>query len=327
MKLLESILSFFNFSGLKKQRKSNLKATTVNKISRYKLFSMWETLIFVVCVMFFLLLVLFFFNDSSLNTAGIKALKSGNFQTAQNYFKQNIEKGSLNSPSYLNLALSYDLLKQALKSLEVYKIISDTDTKDTGAFFSYFNQAELYGRLGNLESALKYYQLALKFEREEKKIKTNIELLFKQTDQDGQSDKSNSEQNQSEKGKEEKEGSGQNQSEKDKEQDQKKGTGQDQSEKDKEEEQKEGSGEDQSEKDKEEEQQGGNPDQQQEEESDNNGEDTVDNEKQAHEKDANALTAREQKAILEEIQKQENKVRAKIYQNKQGFGDKTKEDW
>ena len=39
------------------------------------------------------------------------------------------------------------------------------------------------------------------------------------------------------------------------------------------------------------------------------------------------LSKQEQKAILEEIEKQENKVRARFFQRKKVFGDKAKKDW
>ena len=35
----------------------------------------------------------------------------------------------------------------------------------------------------------------------------------------------------------------------------------------------------------------------------------------------------ELKAILKEVEKQENKVRSQFYKNKKTFGDKTKKDW
>ena len=328
MKKLESILNFLPFV---RKRNLDLKSEVLSKASRYKIFSIWETLIFVFCVIFTLLLLLFFFNDSSLNTKGIKALKRADFQMAQKYFKQNIEKGSLNSFSYLNLGLSYDLLNQSLKALEIYEIVSNSKNKDAGAFFSYFNQAELYGRLRNLESALRYYQSAIEFGRKEKEIKTNIELLFKQKEQNS-SDQDQPEKN---KGEGQKDSSGQNQFEKNQAEGQKDSSDQDQSEKDKGGEQKDGSGQDQPDKDKEGKQKDGSgqgQSQQKKEESskaNNNEGDTANNEKQAEQKntDSKALTEREQKAILEEVEKQESKVRAKIYQNKHGFGDKTKEDW
>ena len=149
----------------------------------YKVFSLLEFLIFLFFIVLALSLLFFYFNNSSLNNKGVKALKSRDFLRAKKYFSQNVESGFSDHRSYLNLALSYDLLKQPLKALEIYNIVSSSNNRSKDVFFSYFNQAELYGRMEKLEKALKNYQSALEFRQKEKEIKTNIELLFKQKNQ------------------------------------------------------------------------------------------------------------------------------------------------
>ena len=304
----------------------------------YKIFSIGEFLAFGFFLAGALLFALLHLNNSSINDKGIRALKNKDFLTAQKYFKQNVESGFLDNRSYLNLGLSYDFLKQPLKALEIYKIVSHANNKSIGAFFSYFNQAELHGRLGDLNKSLINYQSALDFGKKEKEIKTNIELLFKQKDQKGgqgskserseDKEQSNSSGNSSsEQNKEE------NQSSKDKE----KGADKKQALENKEKDQQDTNEESQSKKNtkrqqteqKKEEDQDDSADQQPKREQNKNQQETG-NESQSERVEKHsqkALTDREQKAILEEVQKQENKVRTRFYQNKRAFGDKTEKDW
>ena len=280
----------------------------------YKIFSIWELLIFFLFIVIILLQIFFYFNNSSINERGIKALKNKDFLTAQKYFKQNIESGVLDSLAYLNLGLSYDLLKQPLKALEIYKTVSSSNDRNAGLFFSYFNQAELYGRLGDLEKALQSYQLALEFRQKEKEIKTNIELLLKQ--KSGQGSEGDDLEN-----KDQSNGSDNRQSEKNKkgEEDKKKDQQKENQPQDDIEDQHSESGKDENtseEKNSEEEQK--------EDQKDLDNRNQSENIKKGNEQ---ILTEREQRAILEEVQKQENKVRTRVYQNKNIFGDKTKEDW
>ena len=282
----------------------------------YKIFAVWEFLIFLLFVAFILFLVFFYFNNSSLNEKGIRALKNKDFLTAQKYFKKNVESGLLDNDSYLNLALSYDLLKQPLKALEIYKTVSSSNHKNSSVFFSYFNQAELYGRLGNLEKALQNYQFALEFGQKEKEIKTNIELLFKQKDQENRQNsksKGSDSQNQSDR-------SNNPLKEKDEKQNQQQNSNGNQFEEDKKGNQQEKSDKDQSDKQQSENENKANGEEQEESSSASQSENIGKNKQKT-------LTEREQKAILEEVQKQENKVRTRFYQNQRTFGDKTGKDW
>ena len=276
------------------------------KVRLYKVFSIWESVIFIFFILFAVFLLFLYFNNNSINEKGIKALKNKDFWTAQKYFKQNIESGFLDNRSYLNLGLSYDFLDQPLKAFEIYKIVSSEKNRNMGVFFSYFNQAELYGRLGNLEKALQNYQSALEFGQKEKEIKTNIELLFKQKGQQGKGSDSKNQSSGSASDSQSETKSNQEQSEGDKGENQKNAEDEKSSEEDKKEDQNSVNGEDSFEENK------------------------TDNRDQSEESQSGAkkaLTEREQKAILEEAQKQENKVRTRFYQNKKTFGDKTGKDW
>ncbi|MCZ0932982.1 MAG: hypothetical protein OXJ52_07510 [Oligoflexia bacterium] len=286
----------------------------------YKVFSIWEYLtvaFFIVAVLF---LLLFYLNNNSLNEKGITALKNKDFRTAQKYFQKNVESGFLDNRSYLNLGLSYDLLNQPLKAFEIYKIVSSSNSRRIWAFFSYFNQAGLYGRLGNLERALESYQSALEFRQKEKEIKTNIELLFKNNKQGSKKGDSDSK-NQSS-------GSDKGPSKEDKKEDLGESSDKDPSEEDKKEDLGESSDKDPSEEDKEDKQGGSSEeDPSEEDKKEDSGGSSEEDPSKEDKSDKKVLTEREQSAILEEVQQQENKVRARFYQNKKTFGDKTSEDW
>ena len=303
----------------------------------YKIFSIWEYLTVAFFILTAVFLLLFYLNNNSLNDKGIIALQNKDFQTAQKYFQKNVESGFLDDRPYLNLGLSYDLLNQPLKAFEIYKIVSSSKNRSLGAFFSYFNQAELYGRLGNLEKAIQNYQSALGFKQKEKEIKTNIELLFKDNRQGGsgksesdsknQSNHSNKDSSKDGKEDEKRENSDKNPSEENTEDE--KG---DSSDKDSPEENTEDKKGDSSDKD--------SPEENTEDEKgdsfdkDSLEENTEDKKGDSSDKDSpeenteeKVFTERDQAAIFEEVQQQENKVRARFYQNKKVFGDKTGQDW
>ncbi len=130
-------------------------------------------------VLMMCVLAIFYFNVlfRHLNFKGIRAIKKNNFSLALKYFSQSVEEQPLNPWSHLNVALTHDLFRNPLKAMQVYKVVS-SQFDGLAQFFSYFNQAELNGRLGFLDKALENYQEALEFKYKEKEIKENIELLF-----------------------------------------------------------------------------------------------------------------------------------------------------
>ena len=150
----------------------------------YTVVTLREALVFLFLLFLSVALVLYFFNgiSSSLNWKGVKAFRKKDFPKAQTHFKEALIKSPFSPWAYMNLGLSYDLLDSKDNALASYKIVSSFLPKDISkkvAFFAYFNQGELNGRLENLDKALKNYQKALDFKYQQNRIKTNIELLFK----------------------------------------------------------------------------------------------------------------------------------------------------
>ena len=125
------------------------------------------------------LVFLYFFLFNSPERKGIYFLMRKQPTEAIQQFEKALKEKPSSPFLHLNIGLSYDLQNQPLKAIEKYKWV----TKMFGAFpqfVSYFNQGELRGRLNQPDEALDNYQSALNFNTETKKIKQNIELLFKQ---------------------------------------------------------------------------------------------------------------------------------------------------
>ena len=256
-------------------------------MNKTEIISLWETALFLIFFLIILAVVIFSLTNVNLSLTykGIQAVYEKDFNKAYEHFNKVLVKKPFDPRAHLNMALSYDGLKEPDKALKNYDIVSSgmlTGKSKSSVFFAYFNKGELYGRLGSLDKALENYQKALKFHYKEREIKKNIELLFqaqKSQAKNQQDQKENQDQeNQAQKDQEEKKNSQQNQSENkksQKEQDQKSSSQQNQ----KKESQEEG------------------------------------------------LSEIEQKAILREVEKQENKARSRLYRKQQIFGDKTKTDW
>ena len=127
-----------------------------------------------------LLLFFHFFIFSQTQTErGIKQLKKKQPRLAEELFLKILDKDPFHPYTHLNLGLSYDMGGRPGSALKEYNTVSKYFKEDSLRFFALFNTAELQGRLGNLEKALKSYQEALSFSMEQKKVKQNIELLLK----------------------------------------------------------------------------------------------------------------------------------------------------
>ncbi len=260
--------------------------------------SIWDFGLFLIPILMSCLLMVFYFNIlfQHSNSEGVKSLKNKDFNSAVQSFSQAVEEEPLNAWVHLNLSLTYDLLNNPLKSLQIYKLVSSQFINHP-QFFSYFNQAELNGRLGFLDKALENYQKALDFKYKEKEIKENIELLFQN--------------NKNKKDSKDKE---------DKSKD-KKSSGKDQ-------------GGQKGKSDQEEEKDSSKKEANQGEE--NHGEKNVEKENKK-EQDKNQgqegqqrpddLKKEQEKAILKAIERQEGENRAKAFKRKNQHGDKTKKDW
>ena len=255
----------------------------------YKVFSFWEYLLSLIFFMAFVFS--FYYKTDDPAYKGFLSLKRNQLEKAEKLFKKAVEKNSSDFLSQLNLAFTYDLSKNSDQALQSYFAIPEF-APDELRFYSYFNQAELYGRLGNLDKALENYQKSLDFDYHTTRVKKNIEWLFKNKNQDSQK-------------------SSQKDSEKDS-QNQKNRT-QDDSE--------------DSQKDSEEPFK--SQDSSSQEDSDEAEREDLSKEPTGgfQHSDKTGLTKRGEQAILEEIEMQENRIRSQIYKRKKVFGDKTEKDW
>lgn len=239
-------------------------------------------------------LILFYFYVlfPQFNFKGVHALKNKKPQEALLYFFKDLEKKSLNPWSHLNVALAYDANQQSLKSLQAYQVVS-SQFKDAPQFFSYFNQGELQGRLGDIPKALHNYQEALEFGLKQKEIKENIELLFQKQKNSSSQDKQKQDEDDNSSKKEE--GSSKEDSNKDNSQNSKEDA----------EDSSKNSSSDQNQVEK-----------QKENLDTSNAEEPVE-----------GLTQKQAEFILKAIEQNETEVRAKTFQKKSQYGDKDGKDW
>ncbi|MBC6415725.1 MAG: hypothetical protein GDA46_04960 [Bdellovibrionales bacterium] len=265
-------------------------------MKRYKVFSIFEYLF--LFVFFILSVTMLYLNREDLNFKTHQAFENKQFELAQKYLNESIKKEPTYLFHYLNLALSYDFLKQINKAEEIYEVASSKSfLKNPNIFYVYFNRAEFYSRLGaELDQALKFYQKALELNYKSEVIKKNIEWLFK---------KSNNQKDSSNKNEEEKKQDDLNQKQ------------------------------ELSKKNQEGKKQEGEEKIEENEVMEQGKKDAQKNQKSPSEnlsKDQNSYKSQEgksleEKAILEEIQKQENKVRSEFYKQKESFGSKTDKSW
>ena len=257
---------------------------------------------------------------------GYKAVTTQEIETAHQYFNAAIEKKPSHILNYLNLALSYDLFNQPKKAEKIYEIASSNPniTNKLNVFFLYFNRAELASRLYTKpDQALKFYQKALAFHYKKEIVKKNIEWLFKKHSQPSRSDsKSQDSQDSSQT----KSAPSKNNSEDKGSQEEQKGK-----RKPKEEADQPPGAEENLEAQKQEREQA---------EEEQKGKESIKEGELAEEQSLPEGLSKpqssyknwegkdlEEKAILEEIQNQENKVRSQFYKEKGTFRDKTDKNW
>ena len=160
------------------------------KIKWAKMISFWELVMFFISIGIFLSFILFYFflSYNYLINKGLKFFKQKDYVSSSHYFYQLLQKDPLDVWSYFNLALNQDKLNNKEQALETYQkpifLVFPHSKQDLSwMFYSYFNRGELNGRLGRIDVALKSYQNALRFKKHQKKVKTNIELLLKNLNQ------------------------------------------------------------------------------------------------------------------------------------------------
>ncbi len=216
---------------------------------------------------------------------GRLAFYKKNYTLAQKYFEQALSKNPLDPVPYINLAIIEDVLGRPDKALQIYDIVVSrlsAPELEPMSYFAYYNMGELNGRLGRRDQALKNYQQALDSFLKMDLIKQNIELLFREPEQNQTNKK-----NQEPKGDKNKKTQSQGQNE-DLGQNKKKPVPKKSKGKNLE-----------------------KPDPLSKEEK----------------SQISPIGDTEEKAILEEVEKQENKVRWKFYKRGKPFGDKVKKDW
>ena len=269
----------------------------------HKIFSVWEYLLSALFLMAFVLTLYYKYKDPA--NKGLLYLKTNQLEKAEEVFKKAVKNNPLNFVSQLNLAFTYDRLKQPDQALQNYSMLAQA-TGGELSFYSYFNQAELFGRLKDLDPALKNYQKSLEFDRHRETIKKNIEWLFKNQDSDSSKDSQKGDSDQKQES-QEGESSQEEQAQKgESSQEDKEGQNS------QEEESKEG--------------ESSNSDQEGESSQDTASDSQESSSKKEY-SDKMGLTTREEQAILEEIEGQENRVRSQFYKGKKVFGNKTEKDW
>ena len=312
-----------------------------HKIRFYDIVSFWEA-VFIVFLgaLSLIFLWLYLSGYSVLNNKGIKAFRRQEFSQAQLFFQQALAEKPFEYWSYLNLALTHDILKTPEKAFKIYDIVSSAPLKGSilAVFYSYFNKGELSGRLGQIEKALKNYQKALEFNYRKKDIKTNIELLLKNQ---SQAKKKNS----NRKGDKDKSSSSGDSQKKEKDSQQKK---EDSQEKERDS-QKKGENSQKKERDSQKEKGDSQKKEEDAQEKEQNNPSSLDNRQEKKksqeglgEKEPNRqilptgaqpasslqeLSEKEREAILQEIEAQENKVRYRLYRKNKAPHDENKQDW
>ena len=130
----------------------------------------------------FFLLVFYFMEIHSIRK-GLNFLKKELYSQAQEEFLQAVSNNPSLLKAKMNLAFSYSLLKNYPEALEEYSKVFLASPKKEDRFESYFNSALIEDQKGRLDSALKFYQKALKEQEDSIEVKTNIEWMMKKQEQ------------------------------------------------------------------------------------------------------------------------------------------------
>lgn len=136
------------------------------------------------------------------NNQVAESMKAGEFGDAQNKLLEGLAEDPFLAALHLNLGVSFynsQKYEDAMKSyLEGLKYATDDQTK----FMANYNLAELAQRAKKIDEALSWYQKALEFKPDSVEAKTNIELLIQQQQQQqksGQGENQQQDQNQDKK--------------------------------------------------------------------------------------------------------------------------------
>lgn len=132
------------------------------------------------------------------NNLTVSKFKDQSLEESQGGFLEAMRREPLQEEIHLNLGTTYDVLKDSDKALRLYKNAEDLFLKKKPVFenqllrlfnpshhpeilfIALFNQAQLLARENKIDEALEKYQQALEVNPASKEVKTNIELLLQQ---------------------------------------------------------------------------------------------------------------------------------------------------
>jgi Ca-activated chloride channel family protein len=107
-----------------------------------------------------------------------------NYPGAFDNYVKTLEYDPFSAETHLDLGLTYEMQQQADKAMLSYQNSLLFAKDDLPRFMSLFNIAQLHGKAKKIDEALEFYQNALKIDPSSKEVKTNIELLIQQQQQD-----------------------------------------------------------------------------------------------------------------------------------------------
>lgn len=158
---------------------------------------MRKSLIFVFVVAMFFLSLLFLgwsgllklqeppIQSLLLNRKGNAFFLTENYQSAFDNYVKTLQFEPFSPETHLNLGLTYEAQQQAEKAQTSYQNALKYAKERDLQFMALFNSAQLLGKAKKIDPALELYQKALALRPDSKEVKTNIELLIQQQQQDG----------------------------------------------------------------------------------------------------------------------------------------------
>ncbi len=141
------------------------------------------------------------------NESGIEFLKKKNYPEAREHFIRGLGESPESAELQFNLGLAFDGLGEKENARKAYgQILKNPMVSKELKFAAHFNLAELAGRERKIDEALNDYQRALDENPDSKEVKTNIELLIKKQQQQQNSQSPNPKKNEGQAGSKSKDG-------------------------------------------------------------------------------------------------------------------------
>lgn len=119
------------------------------------------------------------------NQRAIVAFNKEKFPLAYAHFVRSLGYDSFNPDLQFNVGVSLSTIKEEERSIQQYIALLRLKIPDELRFKAEFNLAQLYAASKKVELALYHYSEALKIQPFSTEVKTNIELLFKDSGQKG----------------------------------------------------------------------------------------------------------------------------------------------